>query len=221
MNQKNLKNVLNLKGPHPLKNEYKQNLNISLIQHNILVGTLLGDAYLEPKGKKPNYRYVFNQKKEKKDYVQHIYQIFHDWCSKEPQTAKSGKNIRGDITEFYYIKTCTHPKFDLYANQFYKKNKKIVPMKLQDWINSQVLSYWFMDDGSKTNKAYILNTQNFSLNQQEYLVEILQKKFEIKISIHKDRSNYRLYIPTCSSEKFTNIIKPYILPSFEYKLISL
>lgn len=75
-----------------------------------------------------------------------------------------------------------------------------------------------MDDGSKNESGYILNTQNFTLKEQEALAAILGKKFNFEINIHKDRENYRLYITAKSRDSFTNIIKPFILPSFYCRL---
>lgn len=75
-----MKNILHLKGPNPLKMEYKKNLKLSSFQKNIIIGTLLGDAYLESRGKHGyfSYRYYFSQKESQKDYVNHIYTHFKD-----------------------------------------------------------------------------------------------------------------------------------------------
>lgn len=81
-----------------------------------------------------------------------------------------------------------------------------------------VLAYWFMDDGCKGNNGYILNTQSFSLKEQEVLADALGRKFKFEVNIHKDRNNYRLYISAKSKDSFTEIIKPYVLPCFFYKL---
>lgn len=53
------------------KNRHKPSLRPSSFQRNLLVGTLLGDAHLEPKGTQPNcvYRYYFSQKESKKKKV--------------------------------------------------------------------------------------------------------------------------------------------------------
>lgn len=75
-----------------------------------------------------------------------------------------------------------------------------------------------MDDGCKTASGYILNTQNFSLIEQEKLVELLKSLFQLEVKIHKDRNNYRLYICSKSIKDFTHLIQCFILPSFKYKL---
>ena len=75
-----------------------------------------------------------------------------------------------------------------------------------------------MDDGCKDRSGYLLNTQNFSLKEQEILAGVLGRNFKFQVNIHKDRSNYRLYIPSISRDSFTQIIKPFVFPYFEYKL---
>ena len=75
-----------------------------------------------------------------------------------------------------------------------------------------------MDDGCRHKYSYILNTQNFTLKEQEILADALGRKFKFEVNIHKDRDNYRLYITANSRDSLTNLIKPFIFPSFEYKL---
>lgn len=75
-----------------------------------------------------------------------------------------------------------------------------------------------MDDGCKDDYSYILNTQNFLFTEQETLIQALGRKFKFETNIHKDRNNYRLYITAKSRDSFTRIVKPFMLPCFEYKL---
>lgn len=75
-----------------------------------------------------------------------------------------------------------------------------------------------MDDGCKDTSGYLLNTQSFSLKEQEILADALGRKFKFEVNIHKDRSHYRLYVTAKSRDSFTETVKPFILPSFEYKL---
>ena len=79
-----------------------------------------------------------------------------------------------------------------------------------------------MDDGSyRTRKAkryYVLNTQSFIFEDQQTLVQSLKDNFEIHANIQKDRSNYILYIRSSSTERFLDLIRPYIHPCFDYKI---
>ena len=78
-----------------------------------------------------------------------------------------------------------------------------------------------MDDGSytsKKNRTYRFNTQSFPFGDQQRLIEALKMNFDIDATIQKDRSNYMLYIRSKSTERFVNLIRPYIHPCFDYKI---
>jgi LAGLIDADG DNA endonuclease family len=75
-----------------------------------------------------------------------------------------------------------------------------------------------MDDGYKTKKGFYICTESYSLNEHYLLIKILKSKFDLYCSPHKTTNGYRLYILSTSKEKLINLIKPYILNHFYYKL---
>lgn len=220
------KQILGLKGKSFEKTLYLKSIKLRQSHRDIIVGTLLGDATLDPRKttNKIGHRYRFCQKSAQKVYVEHIYNQFSEWSLAGVTRGKSGRNIKGEQLYFYYFQTCVHPAFDFYANQFYSydkisgKRNKIVPKLIHKWLNPVVLSYWFMDDGCKEKVGYVLNTQGFTLQEQEMIANAIGRKFGFEVNIHKDRHNYRLYICTSSKDKFTGLVKPYVIPSFVYKL---
>ena len=83
------------------------------------------------------------------------------------------------------------------------------------------LAVWFMDDGYKRNDcaAVRLNTDAFTYSGQKLLIRCLEKNFKIKSRIHKKSRWFNIYIPKDEARKFCRLVKPYILPSFRYKLL--
>jgi len=77
-----------------------------------------------------------------------------------------------------------------------------------------------MDDGSKTNKTVRIATNCFQENDLEFLCKLLKDKYSLDLSVDKSGKNSGsiLYIKTSSLTTFTNIVKPYMLPSMYYKL---
>ena len=77
-----------------------------------------------------------------------------------------------------------------------------------------------MDNGSlKSNKkAYILCTDSFSLNELKILQSLLKLRYNIHCSFHKQRDNYRIYIPVKHYFDFFTLLEPHIVPIFRYKL---
>lgn len=75
-----------------------------------------------------------------------------------------------------------------------------------------------MDDGSKSRTSIYLNTQQFSLEEQELLRKTLRDQWGIETTLNKDKQYLRIRIRVSSIEKFVVLIKPYLLPQFYYKL---
>ena len=77
-----------------------------------------------------------------------------------------------------------------------------------------------MDNGSKhDNSGYILNTQNFTYHENNCLLIIFKENFNIKVSIWKDKNNYKLYIQSKSVKLFNALVMPYMHSDFMYKII--
>jgi uncharacterized protein YjbK len=77
-----------------------------------------------------------------------------------------------------------------------------------------------MDDGSKTNSGeYYLHTNCFKIEEQKEAISILEKKFNLQITLNKtSKGAYIMYISATSAKQFEFIISPYIIPSMTYKL---
>ena len=92
----------------------------------------------------------------------------------------------------------------------------LIPENLE--ISPLSLAVWFMDDGCKSWRAVYLNTQQFDMQSQQKLIQILKAQYEIEASLNRDKKYYRLRITVESVEKFKHIISPFVLPCFLYKL---
>ena len=127
--------------------------------------------------------------------------------------------------------TYGHTDFKFYDEIFYlgykykgRSRKKRVPQNIHELLTPRVLAYWFMDDGSytsKKNRTYRFNTQSFPFGDQQRLIEALKMNFDIDATIQKNHSytsNYTLYIRSKSTERFVDLIRPYINPCFSYKI---
>jgi hypothetical protein len=77
-----------------------------------------------------------------------------------------------------------------------------------------------MDDGynSPNTGGFYFCTESFSIKENELLANILSSKFDLNCSFHKTTNGSRLYILADSKNKLIELVKPYILPVFYYKL---
>ena len=185
--------------------------SLSLVQHEILVGSLLGDGTLRKQGTRTNALLEVNHSFKYQEYVDWKCNNFQEYVLTQPK-ARQGKGLR----VAYRFTTQSIPVFTSYYNWFYKDRVKRVPKDLK--LTPISLAVWFMDDGTKIRSAFYLNTQQFTLQEQKFLQKLLLDEFEIESTLNRDKKYWRIRVSTESTKKMLQIIKPYILPCFRYKL---
>ena len=179
-------------------------------QKSILIGTLLGDGTMR---KKKNAHLEINHCYAQKVLVDWIFTKFSSLVTTPPKWRK-GNGTR----EAYRFATQKLPILTPFYNQFYRNGKKVIPNDLK--LDPLSLAVWFMDDGSKTYSSIYLNTQQFNLDEQMRLIDILKNQFGIEATPNKDKIYYRIRIRTQSVKKFIQLVEPFVLKEFRYKIPS-
>ena len=187
--------------------------SLTSTQHAVLIGSLLGDGSLRRQGSRMNALLEVNHSMKQKDYVDWKWQHFQDYVITKPK-SRQGKGFR----TAYRFTTRSLPVFTDYHNWFYSTGKKRIPIDLK--IDYLSLAVWFMDDGARSRSALYLNTQQFSLSEQVFLMELLLSTFGIKSALNRDKQYTRIRITTDSSVHMRKLIEPYVIPSLKYKLIN-
>lgn len=186
-------------------------LDVSDKQVEILVGCLLGDAYLTKLGK-----IQIEQSDKQEGYIK--------WKHQElASVSYSGLKevIRFDKTDNRVTKSFrfwTRQFFRSWRDKFYREDRKIFPIELNEWITPLSIAVWYMDDGSYDHKFNCsFSTESFDLKSRTELSKRL-KQLGIEVII---RHNGKLRIKSRSLRKFFELIRPFIHPSMVYKLNSL
>lgn len=193
-------------------------MGLSDRQEKILIGSLLGDAHLELNGK--NVRLKVDHGLGQKEY---LFWKFHEFreISSKPVMINNWHLRAGRIYKRWHFSTFSLPVFNDYWKLFYPQGRKVVPLLIAKFLNDPIsLAVWYMDDGYKRNdcKALRLNTDCFSLKEQEILRSLLIKNFKVQSALHRKGKTWNIYIPSREVDKFCRILTPYILPSMRYKL---
>jgi recombination protein RecA len=179
-------------------------------QISVLVGSLLGDGYLDQTTM--GYSLRLHHGVKQKDYIEWKYNYLKNLVNTPPKIY--GTRI--------YCRTVSHPFLKHLRKLFYGKNCKIIPKNfLGKSINPLALAVWIMDDGTNelgSGKCLKINSQSFSYDEHKYLCSLLRRKFGLKANINKDRTYFRIRFHKESMAKLIEIVKPYILPSLFYKL---
>lgn len=199
----------------------KINLTVADDLHDLIIGLILGDLTVEKPNKNCNTRLQFKQSCINKQYIDHLFCLFKNYCGTQPRHLFYYDSRINRSKQYNSIKfqTLSLPCFNIYRDLFYNsKGKKILPNNIEQLLTPKGLAYWFMDDGYKAEKGLYICTESFSLDEIKLLIYILKNKFGLISSYHKVTNGYRLYIFSVSKEKFVEIVKPYFLQHFYYKL---
>lgn len=197
--------------------------------YSIIVGKLLSDGYLNKikrAATNSNTRFRFKQSIIRSDYVIHSFMLLSHYCSNLPYLVKSTRN--GKLHFALEFSTRSLPCFnDLYL-LFYKDingyKKKVVPNNIYELLTPISIAHWIMGDGAVLNKGLVLCTESFTLREVVILVNVLKIKYNInstRCALQGFKKNKpRIYILPESMPKLIEIVKPYMLSSMLYKLVS-
>ena len=186
-------------------------------QKEILIGTVLGDAYLEKNGRYTRVRIDHYDKH--KTYIFWLAQEFLPFSLKPRHIVETDKR-NGKQYSRWHFSTKSLPIFDEFRELFYRNGKKIISPLLVKILSPLSLAIWYMDDGSNNGRNITLNTHNFSISEQKVLQKFLLNKFGVATTLVKDRSKYKIAVGSYEYSKFIKIVRPFVIPSMSYKISS-
>ena len=188
----------------------------------IIIGSGLGDLTIQKQA--VNTRLKFEQSLIKKEYINHLFDLFKDFCSAKPKISIRKPDSRTyKVSSSIYFYTYSLPCFNYYRELFFVNGVKVVPTNISELLTARGLAYWSADDGSKQGGGFILSSQSFDEAGNLLLIKALAKNFELDCTLQKiNKPNgkviYRIYIKAGSMDKFKSIVSPYFPDSMKYKL---
>ncbi len=198
---------------------HKRRLRLVPRQREILIGKLLGDGHLETQNRGRTFRLKVEHSIIQRPYVDWLASQLSGWLHSPPREWI--RTVYGKGYRKYGFQTVSHPALRFYAQQFYERGRKIVPDQIERWLTPLAFTVWYMDDGSvkslQTN-GRILNTQGFPKADVEQLVAALNHRYALSAIPRRQSEGWQIFIPGRSAEKLLSILKPFILPLFNYKL---
>lgn len=189
-----------------LRRRKNQKLVVTDSQEQILIGSLLGDAYITTRG-----QIQFEQSDKQKEYLfwKHIL-LFSISYRNISIVKRFDKRFQQEYTSYRFW---TRQYFQSWRQRFYKNNKKIVPKDIQ--LTPISVALWYMDDGCLSDHKCIISTDNFSLTDISFLQYLLGKIFGIKSTL---KNESKIMIRKESFPIFFSLISPYVISSMRYKI---
>jgi hypothetical protein len=166
---------------------------------HIMMGSLLGDGYLEKGKKNKNARFKFKQCYKHRQYVEYIRSQLGE-CASSLRIALSRKPSRvngkinhsteawsGEYLQSAYFWTKCDPIFTDLWKEWYKEGRKTVPRTIR--LNPTILAHWFAQDGSNnvTNKSkgVFLYTNGFTQDEAVFLANRLNEDCELEAKVYR------------------------------------
>lgn len=192
-----------------------------------LTGLILGDGTI---GKGITKR-SFSIKSISKQFIEEIKKNLES-CSPFEITIKfipAHYSCRCHHKDAWELNVKAHPYFNKKYHHFYNDyRKRRISNEVLNWLTPWGIANWYMSDGyvclvGKT-KGFI-RSRRIDFCTDRYTKEDVQKtkdmfwnKFKIKTSVIKRNNTYRIRVNKESYCDFIELIEPYIISDFMYKL---
>ena len=186
---------------------------------DILVGLLLGDLYAQKRSTKGNTLLRFEQGFLHKEYIDHLYDLFKNYCVSEPKVTN---RLPNKVTGKTYTRVTFHsmslPCFNELHNLFYHEGKKVVPDNIGLILTPLSLAYWIADDGSWDQNTLRLYTNGYTLEEVNLLAKTLTDNFNLICTINKNEDKHTIRIARKSVSCLQTLLNPIMPPMMRYKI---
>lgn len=184
----------------------------------ILIGLVLGDGHLNSNS---GVQLEISHCEKQLPYLEYKQNLLHSMLGgKKPKIHK-----RLNRQEYKISKG--HRYFRILKKWIYKDKKKVFQLKFLNYLTPQAIALWWMDDGSLGHdaRAYSFKLYTYT-NETETQVIIDYFKNTWSISFYKIRTKLRngeeqfyLQCRTKEGKKFSDLIRPHVIPSMLYKIL--
>ncbi len=193
----------------------------------IIDGELLGDGCVYRKKVKNRlcYEYSFIAGSIHKEYAEYVHDIIAKKINSKAQIkVDPPKTKAGFKSKTFYSVRFSNIVFKSFYQRWYTNGsiKTIVPEDIK--LTPTACLHWYLGDGSLDSRAHAhmfdlaLHTENFTHKSVERLKSMLQKAFDIKVTVNKSsKIYYKLRVHGNHARKFLSHIGSCPVKCFEYK----
>jgi hypothetical protein len=184
-------------------------------QQEVLTGTLLGDGSLPIHGRYP--RLFVKHKVDHEALAMFKYETFREFISMSPH--KFDQRLNGRNYPCVQFVTRTNAEFSAWRRRFYRERRKFVPVDIARDLSPLALAVWLMDDGAADYAGLTFQTHSFTQAETNRLAAVLRRRYGLRTGVRANRGSWIVYVYAESMPRIQEIVAPYVLPQFDYKLI--
>lgn len=165
-------------------------------------------------------RFVMNMRAENADYIQWVVSTLNKFV----EVSTHDVIQRGNRSPLVCVTSKTHPKLTAIRERLYTPDsKKVLDPHQLTLMDAEALAIVFMaDGGTSLDKGKYpeikLHTKGYSYFDNLALSKTIYEATGIRTTVQKHNQYFFLRVKTADLQLFINTVKPYILPSFSYKL---
>lgn len=187
------------------------------IGEQVLLGTAIADACLVKRSRKGGTRIQICHSNKQKDYAEWKVKMLSD----NGIVFGNPYSIPDNNTTMF--RSLTYQELNEYYSMFYRGRKKIIRRNVLNLFQPLALAIWMQDDGSmcKGDNLIRLHTECFSDREQETICKYFASAWHITAKVNwvsKERNLKCIALGINGTKKFIDLIKPFIIPSLEYKI---
>jgi len=206
-----------------VENFYYYHVNLSKSQKQLLIGSTLGDGFLNK-----HNAYYTNHSIKQSEYIHHKMEVLSSIHSGSYHHT-DGIDPQGNPTKAISFTTGCNRYIVKLRKEFYPNDgKKVFPYELcMKYLENEGLAYWYMDDGSWKPSHHMarLYVDGFEKTEIDKIVGFFDAKYNLDARIHKSRIKlntdiqlYNIAFTRESSDRFVELVRPYIISSMTYKI---
>lgn len=198
----------------------KNNVKLTRNQKSIIIGTVIGDGYLQRTGAK-NARLRLEHGRTQKEYllwkIRNLSRLFQgkptDLSRRHPKTKK--------LYLYSRMQSDSTPELGKIHKIFYSNGRKQIPQCLDQYLDDLAMAVWYMDDGYyyKKDRNSFLYLGRVTTDEAKIARDAIAKNFGIKTTIYdKKNKGLVIYFPVLETKKLHKIINKHVIDLFKYKL---
>lgn len=201
----------------------------------VLYASMLGDGYCS-KPINRSSRFSIKQRFDHKDHLEYLDdQLNHLTTFHWREISEQEYTIRGKpfkSKKMYEIRSKYHPIFTEVRYNAYIDGHKVVDPHMLTFLDAEFLAIWYQQDGymhrindsKNPTPGVVLCTDRYSYADHELMRRAIIEKTGFIFNIQRFAKSkaghqmYRLHMTRKQTDQFFEYIRPYVQPSFEYKI---
>jgi uracil-DNA glycosylase family 4 len=187
---------------------------LSALARDVICGTVLGDGTLQA----ASSYLSFSHSQRQGEYARFKADLLAELEPRIDERTVAAV-VGGRSYPVIHVRTLAHRALRVMRDDFYDPEKrKVVPDWLGTLLNPRMLAFWFMDDGymrireTRRPRAEIA-TLGFDDDSLDILLWGLQE-----LGLPAKALRGRIFFDVPTSERLSEMIAPFVLPSMRYKL---